>query len=332
MKRLILLLTPVTVFGFIWQPGATGSSFLKLGMGVRPIAMGGAYTAIADDGNGLFWNPGGMGMTKNFQVSFMVMDLLQFTNYSGGGMVIPVTILGESFSFGVGGSLFSASDTRRDETGKELGSFSLWDFSGSFGMAYKPFENLSLGGAAKIIASKIDTYSSGTAAVDAGVVYSPSRNIYLGSTLLNLGPPRRFIDRWEPLPTNLRAGVAIKIPVTKNHLLLASDLSLYPDAEPTLSIGGELYLWLGQGIQKTLSQSYSALTVRAGYKSGYHYLGSWSGFSVGLGYEYALGAGLYFAIDALYLSYGYLGSSERLSVSLRFEPVTKTRPSRRHVR
>jgi hypothetical protein len=329
MKLLILALLPVAAFGFIWQPGVTGSTFLRLGVGVRPVAMGGAYTAVADDGNGLFWNPAGMGMTKNFQANFMTMDLLQFTNYSGGGMVIP---LSRSFGLGFGGSLFSASDIRRDETGKDIGSFSLWDFAASGGLAFKPYENLSIGSAAKVLVSRIDRYSSYTAAVDVGVIYSPSPYLYLGSTLLNVGPPRRFIDSWEPLPTNLRTGLAIKIPLAKNHLLVASDLSVYPDADPTLSIGGEFYLWLGEGVQKALAEPFSALTLWAGYKSGYHYLGSWSGFSVGLGYEYQIGGGFYLAIDALYLSYGYLGGSERLSVSLRYEPTTKTQSRRRHVR
>ena len=81
------------------------------------------------------------------------------------------------------------------------------------------------------------------------------------------------------------------------------------------------------------------MTFWAGYKSGYQYLGSWSGLSVGLGYEYQVVRGLYFGIDALYLSYGNLGGSERISASLRYEPVktppVKTAPrggpGRRHV-
>lgn len=336
MKILVLLLVPLTAFGFIWQPGVTGSTFLKLGMGVRPVAMGGAFTAVADDGNGLFWNPAGLGMAKGFAVNFMTMDLLEYTNYSGGGMVLPVRILGQSFSFGLGGSLFSASDVRRDETGTETGSFSLWDLDVCAGLAFKPFDNLSVGGATKVIAGKIDNVSSGTAAVDAGIVYAPSRYVSIGSTLLNAGPPRRYLNRWEPLPTSLRAGIALNLPYQKNHLLLTSDLDLYPDSDPTLSVGGELYVRLGQGISKMLAEPFSALTLWAGYKSGYQYLGSWSGFSIGLGYEYQIMNGLYFGIDALYLSYGNLGGSERISASLRYEPVQRsarrTGPVRRNVK
>ncbi|MFA6435429.1 MAG: hypothetical protein WCW52_12120, partial [Elusimicrobiales bacterium] len=37
--------------------GTTGGSFLSFGAGARAIAMGGAYTAAADDASAAFWNP-----------------------------------------------------------------------------------------------------------------------------------------------------------------------------------------------------------------------------------------------------------------------------------
>ena len=40
--------------------GTTSAVFLKLEQGVRPIGMGGAYTAAADDVNSIMWNPAGL--------------------------------------------------------------------------------------------------------------------------------------------------------------------------------------------------------------------------------------------------------------------------------
>ena len=42
----------------------SGAVFLKIGTGARPAAMGGAYTALADDVNALYYNPGGLAQLK----------------------------------------------------------------------------------------------------------------------------------------------------------------------------------------------------------------------------------------------------------------------------
>ncbi len=39
--------------------GTTGFSFLKLGVGAKAIAMGGAYSAVADDPSIIYYNPAG---------------------------------------------------------------------------------------------------------------------------------------------------------------------------------------------------------------------------------------------------------------------------------
>ncbi|MDH5684452.1 MAG: hypothetical protein OEZ20_08315, partial [candidate division WOR-3 bacterium] len=55
------------------------------------------------------------------------------------------------------------------------------------------------------------------------------------------------------------------------------------------------------------------------YQTGYH-LGIWSGFSFGLGYEYQIASTIDLVLDAVYFSYGFLGDSERVSLSFRFMP------------
>ena len=40
--------------------GLSGFQFLKIGQGARAVAMGDAYTAVADDINAIFWNPAGL--------------------------------------------------------------------------------------------------------------------------------------------------------------------------------------------------------------------------------------------------------------------------------
>ena len=55
----ILLLVSGVVLAEDGEGGYAGA-FLRIPMGARPVAMGGAYTAIANDGAGSFYNVAGI--------------------------------------------------------------------------------------------------------------------------------------------------------------------------------------------------------------------------------------------------------------------------------
>lgn len=44
------------------------ASFWDLGMGARPLAMGGAFVGLADDGSALFFNPAGLAWSDGFSI------------------------------------------------------------------------------------------------------------------------------------------------------------------------------------------------------------------------------------------------------------------------
>ena len=66
----VLLMLPLEVRGqenassprnkTITKTGATAGQFLKLGVGARPIALGGAFVAQANDLSAMYWNPAGL--------------------------------------------------------------------------------------------------------------------------------------------------------------------------------------------------------------------------------------------------------------------------------
>jgi len=47
------------------------AAFQDLGWGARPYGMGGAFVAIADDGNAAFWNPAGLDQLEQKELGFM---------------------------------------------------------------------------------------------------------------------------------------------------------------------------------------------------------------------------------------------------------------------
>ncbi len=49
------------------------------GFGTRALAMGGAYTAVADDYSGIYWNPAGLGSITKTGIH-AELSHLQFSN------------------------------------------------------------------------------------------------------------------------------------------------------------------------------------------------------------------------------------------------------------
>lgn len=44
------------------------ADFMRIGVGARPLSMGGAFTAIADDANAFYWNPAGLVQMNRFSL------------------------------------------------------------------------------------------------------------------------------------------------------------------------------------------------------------------------------------------------------------------------
>jgi hypothetical protein len=296
------------------QAVTVGMPFLKLGVGARPAAMGEAFSAVADDANAMFWNPGAMGMMDQFDVSIMLMNLYGAVTYTSGAAVFPISRR-KKVSMGAAIAYLSATDTLRDEYGNTQGQFSLYDFLGAAGVGWRFNRYVSFGASGKFVYSKIYNYDAWSLLGDFGVKANPTKHLYLGLVLQNLGTPRRFIYDIEVAPTTIRGGLALLFPFQGSHFLFTSDLAWPIDDFPTVGLGGELKIYFSPegGVGS------SGIAIRGGYRSGYH-LGTWGGFSFGLGYEYEFSKLVHISLDAVYFSYGFLGDSERLSLGLNFRP------------
>lgn len=67
-RRAFLFFMAISLaLSFVWIQEATAgySNAIRLAIGARSTGMGGAYRSISDDGNALFYNPGGMGFIDN---------------------------------------------------------------------------------------------------------------------------------------------------------------------------------------------------------------------------------------------------------------------------
>ena len=72
--------------------------FLNLGVGARPLGMGGSFVAISDDATAAYWNPAGLGGLDRTEISFMHAGIFGLDSYDFLNCVQP---LGGTGTFGL---------------------------------------------------------------------------------------------------------------------------------------------------------------------------------------------------------------------------------------
>jgi len=116
---LFLLFTP-TCISAAEETGGYGASYLRWGAGARANSLGQAYTALANQGNTIFWNPAGLPQNPGTSVAFMHSALFadRTLNTAEAGLALPI------LNIGIGWQGFGVSDIQeRDEDGHLLGNF-----------------------------------------------------------------------------------------------------------------------------------------------------------------------------------------------------------------
>jgi tetratricopeptide (TPR) repeat protein len=280
------------------EVGETGATFLKLGIGARESAMGGAVVASGLEANALFWNPAGMAGIRYPQIAFCHSEHLLGTRYEAIAGARNVGKIG-SIGAGVAGFFVGNVEKRTGPSDDPQSSFGGYNFCFNAGYAKALSSALSSGLNTKIIYERMDEYTATAFAVDAGTSYQTGlKGLRLGAALQNVGTKAKF--KYEPysLPASFKAGFCI--PVKEDALSVAAELAK-PFSEPAeFRFGGELKLG-------------SAMRLRAGYRTGYSSLGGIAGLVAGIGFDMN-----YVNIDYAVDPYGTLGVSHKISLSYSF--------------
>jgi len=303
---LFLLLAALLLPGAAARAAGTASgSFLRVGWGARPAAMGDAFTAAADDVDALYWNPAGLNYVKRLQQSFGHNSWIDGINMEHAAFAVrssTVSVLGAGVGF------LNVGDIERgNKYGYTEGYYGANDLSVLFSYARRLKPRLATGVNIKIIRERIESASAQAFALDAGAIYEASKKFKLGLTVTNLGTGLTFVKTACPLPLGLRAGAALQV---STNMLITSDISLPLDDSLGLHLGTEyIYPSTIKGVR---------LALRAGVKtSAMSYLGATSALTLGFGAE-AGAVGLDYALSP----YGDLGMSHRLNLKIKFDTLT----------
>lgn len=84
MKKIIILSLLACVMAIPVSAGRYAGDFMMIGAGVRALGMGGAFSALADDGSAIYWNSGGLSQIRDSEVSamhaFLYKNLASYDN------------------------------------------------------------------------------------------------------------------------------------------------------------------------------------------------------------------------------------------------------------
>ncbi len=87
MLLIIIILFSINVL----FAGKYAGDFLEIGAGVRSLSMGGAFSAVADDGSAIYWNPSGIAQIRHTEIGLMRAFLYQgLANYDNLSIVQPL--------------------------------------------------------------------------------------------------------------------------------------------------------------------------------------------------------------------------------------------------
>jgi hypothetical protein len=304
--------------------GGAVAAFNDIGVGARPLGMGGAFVALADDGNAANYNAAGLGYINAAHLSMTTAQrfsgLINYNHISG---IVPLRSVGS-----IGASIGILSED--EEVYKEqtitvsYGKTFLRKFA--LGLNLKSFSTLfdeNNGSVSAHLENNPQFFAHTSTAdfsFDLGMMANPIDGLTLGFSAENLFPANVSVSEAEEdfIPQNIRIGLTYRLATiaatTKQEALrevLKSGLGLFEigfrDGDRQIHAGAEL--WLNKMIG-----------VRAGYS-----LKSGVNRATGI----ALGGSVKLPVAALRLQLDYAfqivtgvladNTTQRFSLNLMFE-------------
>lgn len=309
LVALAFLLTPSSL---LVAGTRAGAAFLKIDTGARPAAMGGAYTALADDVNAIYYNPGGLANLTKREVGATHSQWLYDSKFDFVGYAQPSKV--GTWGFGVT-RLTHGSRSGRGEDRQVIGGYDASDTSYSFGLsrnlgpdgmgALIGRGSASLGANVKYLNSTIGPYSASALALDVGAVRRfRDRPLSLGVSVLNIGRGMQYLDQVDPLPLTFSGGAAYRL---GGLLQLALDVrhEVY-DKRTDVGLGSEYAILPSFSLRMGYGSAMAQTIGRGG-------IATLDGISGGFGLKLAN-----YRADYTFSPFGQLGNVQRLSLGARF--------------
>ncbi len=224
-KIFILIIIIFSIVNF-----SNAANFETMGIGARPLGMGGAFTAIADDANAIYYNQAGLPNIKYNQFTTMYYDM-----YGEG--LIGNTFLGLAAPY-VGPGTFGLSWHRVGVNSDfMLKGFSENVITSAYGLNIIP--GINAGFALKFLGAFYGRIKGLGYGVDLSGYYNYDDFLYIGMIFQNFNKPK---IRWdtlleEDMDSNLRLGFGLT-PVP--YLIFGLDIDQLTYDRKNIHIGAEV--------------------------------------------------------------------------------------------
>jgi opacity protein-like surface antigen len=312
------------------KTGTTAAQFLKIGVGPRAIGMGGAFTAVADDINSMYWNPAGMAKIYSREANFNHIDWISDVNFQYAGVGMHLSGLG---TIGAFVSVLSMGDEKVRTVEMPEGTGELFTAGGmSMGITFARnlTEEFAIGITAKYLREYIWNESDATVAFDIGTSYTiPFLNRFtIAASISNFGSKMRLegrdirqtqvigggtgnqittiveLDEFD-LPLLFRAGVAVDAIRSAEHRLTIAADAIHPNDHTE---------YINTGFEYTWNETFF---IRGGYKSLFE-RDTEQGLTFGVGLNYRLIEAVKVKIDYAYQDFGRLTNVHYFALGLIF--------------
>ena len=231
--------------------GTSAANFLKIGVGGRAAAMGGAIVGSIDGPNSMFWNPAGIANATGVEFSINQNDWILDLIHSYFAVVFPGERVGH-FGFSVNyldmGRMGRTTEFEPEGTGT---TFTASDVAIGFTFAKHMSDRFNAGFQLKIVQESISFASASAIAIDAGSQYiTRFSGLKIGMAITNFGTKMRLngtdqkvdVDAYQdldgnpdvianlrtedwPLPMAFRVGLSVK-PIGPESMVKSSKLEL----------------------------------------------------------------------------------------------------------
>ena len=189
MKRILCF---IFIMGLLYgianaRLGGAGATFLSLGGGSRPLALGGAYVAFAEGIDALYWNPAGIANINKTNFSFTHAELFADMSYENIAFVYPLgdAAVGISILAFLSGDIEETTLEYQEGTGDH---FSCNDFAVGITYGRMMTKRFTAGATARVINQNIWKCSATGVAFDLGATYNTGiRNLKFGFVVQNFG-------------------------------------------------------------------------------------------------------------------------------------------------
>lgn len=295
---------PASAAEIFEKVGTFGAQFLKIGTSARATAMGSAYTAVADNAEGVYWNPAGIVSVRGSQLSLSQTEWPADINLSYVAYVFNPRSIPGTFALSAR-ALWMDPQVERTAYNPE-GTGRLFDSGMStLGLTYARYftDKFSAGATVHYMHMGLSDFSVNTALADVGILYRIGiRGMRIGMNIASLGSEVKFDERAARLPTMFKVGFAFEPIRTGNQKLIASTEFQHPvDNAERANFGLEYNMG-------------NRMFVRGGYNLNY----DTDGIAAGAGFRVDTGQRSWVDLDYSWVDMDQLGGVHRVSVSFAY--------------